>query len=199
MSGSSTSKGSKKWFMPPRVARWRKRPLIMPGHLRGCAGIPLSGQSLSNLQDYRRALLQLLFQTAPVAGGKGPVSKRLWPGNPGRPASGVARRLRSGATSPRHLSIAPLKKAASDSGKRRGGDPGFYLCGRYCGGVVARRRPWGRGEVYNLASGQETSILELATLINSLTDNDNNIEVQPAAAWDRSGKRYGSPDKARWS
>ncbi len=53
------------------------------------------------------------------------------------------------------------------------------------------------GEVYNLASGQETSILELATLINSLTDNDNNLEVQPARAWDRSGKRCGSPDKAR--
>lgn len=53
------------------------------------------------------------------------------------------------------------------------------------------------GEVYNLASGEETSILRLAELINEHTDNPMPIEFLPPRDWDRSGKRYGSTDKAR--
>lgn len=53
------------------------------------------------------------------------------------------------------------------------------------------------GDVYNLASGVETSILELATLANKLTDNPAAIEFLPARAWDRSGKRFGSTEKAK--
>src|SRR5262249_55387485 len=43
------------------------------------------------------------------------------------------------------------------------------------------------GGVYNLASGVETSILELATLINRLTGNTASIEYLPERPWDRSG------------
>jgi nucleoside-diphosphate-sugar epimerase len=53
------------------------------------------------------------------------------------------------------------------------------------------------GEVYNLASGVETSILGLATKINELTDNPAPIEFLPRRAWDNSGKRFGSTEKAR--
>jgi nucleoside-diphosphate-sugar epimerase len=53
------------------------------------------------------------------------------------------------------------------------------------------------GEVYNLASGAETSILELAALINELTGNPPAVELRPARDWDRSGRRYGDPTKAR--
>jgi UDP-glucose 4-epimerase len=53
------------------------------------------------------------------------------------------------------------------------------------------------GEVYNLASGVETSILELAVLINTLTQNSTAIEVGPKRSWDHSGKRFGSPEKSR--
>lgn len=53
------------------------------------------------------------------------------------------------------------------------------------------------GEVYNLASGQETSILELAELINNLSDNSAEIEKKPERDWDRSGKRYGAISKAQ--
>ncbi len=53
------------------------------------------------------------------------------------------------------------------------------------------------GEVYNLASGVETTIAELATLINSLTDNPTPIDFKPARAWDRSGKRFGATEKAQ--
>lgn len=53
------------------------------------------------------------------------------------------------------------------------------------------------GDVYNLASGVETSIIELATLINQLTGNPAAIEYLGARPWDRSGKRFGSPEKAK--
>jgi nucleoside-diphosphate-sugar epimerase len=53
------------------------------------------------------------------------------------------------------------------------------------------------GGTYNLASGRETSILELAELINELTGNRAGVEVAPKRTWDHSGKRYGSVDKAQ--
>jgi len=52
------------------------------------------------------------------------------------------------------------------------------------------------GEVYNLASGKETSILELAQLVNELTHNPCPIEWGPRRDWDHSGKRFGSTRKA---
>ena len=53
------------------------------------------------------------------------------------------------------------------------------------------------GEIYNLASGVETSILELAETINRLTGNPTPIALAPARDWDHSGKRFGAPAKAR--
>ena len=52
------------------------------------------------------------------------------------------------------------------------------------------------GHAYNLASGVETSILELATLINEQTGNPTPIDLKPARDWDRSGKRFGDPTKS---
>lgn len=52
------------------------------------------------------------------------------------------------------------------------------------------------GEVYNLATGRETSILELATLINEYTRNKTALDLRPARDWDRSGKRFASTEKA---
>lgn len=53
------------------------------------------------------------------------------------------------------------------------------------------------GEVYNLASGGETSIGELATLVNEQTDNPTPVEYLPPRPWDHSGKRYGSTEKSK--
>jgi nucleoside-diphosphate-sugar epimerase len=53
------------------------------------------------------------------------------------------------------------------------------------------------GGIYNLASGVETSILELAETINRLTNNPTAIDFKPARSWDRSGKRYGATEKAK--
>ncbi|MHC5026490.1 MAG: NAD-dependent epimerase/dehydratase family protein [Planctomycetota bacterium] len=53
------------------------------------------------------------------------------------------------------------------------------------------------GGVYNLASGVETSILELAQTINELTDNPTETDFLPAREWDRSGRRYGATDRSK--
>lgn len=53
------------------------------------------------------------------------------------------------------------------------------------------------GEVFNLASGVETSILELAQQINELAQNPTPIEIGPKRPWDHSGRRYGSTQKAK--
>ena len=56
------------------------------------------------------------------------------------------------------------------------------------------RRP---GEVFNLASGIETSIKNLAKLINELTLNTTPVDLRPVRKLSRSGKRYGDPTKMR--
>lgn len=53
------------------------------------------------------------------------------------------------------------------------------------------------GDVYNLASGVETSILELANLVNELAGNPTALDFRPPREWDRSGKRFGSTEKAK--
>jgi len=52
-------------------------------------------------------------------------------------------------------------------------------------------------ETYNLASGKETTIAELAAIINEAAENPTPPELLPARDWDRSGKRFGSTEKAR--
>ncbi len=53
------------------------------------------------------------------------------------------------------------------------------------------------GEVYNLATGKETTILELANLINEFAENKAPVDLKPARDWDRSGKRFASTEKAK--
>jgi nucleoside-diphosphate-sugar epimerase len=53
------------------------------------------------------------------------------------------------------------------------------------------------GDVYNLASGVETTIKELATLINDLTGNLAPLNLLPRRNWDHSGKRFGSTTKSK--
>ncbi len=52
------------------------------------------------------------------------------------------------------------------------------------------------GGVYNLATGKETSILDLASLINEYAGNTTPLDLRPARDWDRSGKRFASTEKA---
>lgn len=53
------------------------------------------------------------------------------------------------------------------------------------------------GEIYNLGSGVETTILELAERINALAGSSTPIALKPARNWDRSGQRFAAIEKAR--
>ena len=53
------------------------------------------------------------------------------------------------------------------------------------------------GESYNLASGFETSIKDLAILINKFTGNKRDLDLLPKRNWDNSGKRFGSTIKSK--
>jgi UDP-glucose 4-epimerase len=53
------------------------------------------------------------------------------------------------------------------------------------------------GEAYNLASGVETTILELATTINACLPRPAPVALAPRRTWDHSGNRLGSTVKAR--
>lgn len=63
-------------------------------------------------------------------------------------------------------------------------------------GLMACALKGAAGGVYNLATGRETSILELATIINEYTGNTTPLDLRPARDWDRSGKRFASTEKA---
>ena len=72
----------------------------------------------------------------------------------------------------------------------------FIFVGDLVRGLVACAEKGISGEAYNLASGVETSILDLANHINALTGNNTPVDLRPARAWDRSGRRFGSPVKS---
>lgn len=55
----------------------------------------------------------------------------------------------------------------------------------------------GLGRVYNVASGVETSILELAERINDLTGNPAGIEFAPKRGWDNIPRRQADISRAR--
>jgi UDP-glucose 4-epimerase len=64
-------------------------------------------------------------------------------------------------------------------------------------GLIACALKGNAGEAYNIASGRETSIRELAETINALTGNATPARMLPKRPWDNSGKRFGSTEKSR--
>jgi len=53
------------------------------------------------------------------------------------------------------------------------------------------------GEAFNIASGKEVKIIELAKMINELTGNPAGVVFKPRRDWDRSIRRRASIEKAR--
>ena len=53
------------------------------------------------------------------------------------------------------------------------------------------------GEAFNVATDKETKIIDLARMINELTDNNAGIIFKPRRDWDRSVRRRASIEKAR--
>jgi UDP-glucose 4-epimerase len=64
-------------------------------------------------------------------------------------------------------------------------------------GLIACATNGEPGQAYNVASGAETSILELANLINAIVGNPTPHDIRPPRDWDRSGRRFGSTAKAK--
>lgn len=66
-----------------------------------------------------------------------------------------------------------------------------------CRGLIACALRGESGGVYNIASGKETSVRDLAQLINERAGNSAGLEHLPARPWDSSGKRFGSAARAK--
>ena len=64
-------------------------------------------------------------------------------------------------------------------------------------GLIACALRGEAGDVYNVASGQETTIAALAELVNRLAGERSVITSTPPRPWDRAGRRVGSTRKAR--
>lgn len=64
-------------------------------------------------------------------------------------------------------------------------------------GLLACAEKGAPGDVYNLASGVETTIRQLADTINELTGNAAPLLFLPRRDWDHSGRRFGSTEKSK--
>lgn len=80
-----------------------------------------------------------------------------------------------------------------------GGEDGrdFIFVGDLVEGLMRIAGYGNSGESYNLASGRETRIRDLAAAINRLTTNPTPPDIAPPRDWDNSGRRYGDPTKSR--
>jgi len=63
-------------------------------------------------------------------------------------------------------------------------------------GLIACAINGNPGGVYNIASGVETTIRELAETIIKILDSKSELELKPQRTWDNSGRRYGDPTKS---
>ena len=73
----------------------------------------------------------------------------------------------------------------------------FIFVRDLCEGLVACAASGKPSESYNLSTGIETSIAELAETVTRMTGSNAPIERVPRRSWDRSGNRYGDPRKSR--
>jgi nucleoside-diphosphate-sugar epimerase len=72
----------------------------------------------------------------------------------------------------------------------------FIFVDDICEGLLLCAIKGHPGDIYNLASGIETSILELAEIINKITNNNIPMLLLPPRNWDTSGRRFGSTIKS---
>ena len=65
------------------------------------------------------------------------------------------------------------------------------------GTLMAAEKSKAVGKTYNLASGVETRIIDLAERVNKITGNSEPIEFAPKRSWDSVNRRLASIDEAR--
>lgn len=73
----------------------------------------------------------------------------------------------------------------------------FIFVEDICRGLMLCALKGEAGDVYNIGSGVETSISELAENIILLSESKSKIKVTPKRAWDTSGKRFASTMKSK--
>ncbi len=73
----------------------------------------------------------------------------------------------------------------------------FIYVDDICRGLIACALKGTPGDVYNIASGKDTTIAEWATLIVKIAHSTSKVELLPKRAWDNSGKRFGSTEKSK--
>ena len=76
------------------------------------------------------------------------------------------------------------------------GSRDFIYVGDVVEGLIACAVSGQPGQAYNLASGQETLVRDLADLILDLTASQSKINLLPKRNWDNSVRRFGSTEKS---
>ena len=64
-------------------------------------------------------------------------------------------------------------------------------------GLIAVQSKGVKGGAYNIASGVETSITQLAEVIVAISGSKSGIKVNDRRSWDKSGRRFGSTVKSK--
>ena len=148
---------------------------------RGRAGAARPRQPVPDLQGRGRVLLRLL---PPRDTGSRPCVRASRtstdPARSSAPAAGAG---------PRHglaqrdadLRLPRAQGHAAPTGQRRPCHPRLHLRRRHRRRTSPLRDRGEPGDVYNLASGVETSIRELAETINRMAGNDADVELAPGA------------------
>ena len=184
---SRTSPDSGRSSTRRRAAPWPRRPSTAPRPTtEECARLALARQPVPDLQDHRRVLRQLLPARATACRSSRRASRTsTGPARCSAPAAGAA---------PPHTvwrNVTPtfvykaLKGEPLPRGERRRSRRATSSTSRTSSrGLIACALRGGPGEVYNLASGVETSIRELA-------EHDQRADRQPDADRADPGARLG--------
>ena len=146
----------------------------------------LVGEMYGNYYFTRHGLPFVKARFQNVYGPREILGAGRWRGTPTR-SGATSRRLSSGRRSRRALPVENGGIASRD----------FIFVEDMSRGLMACALRGEPGETYNLASGVETTIRELAERVNELAGNKTPIQLAPARDWDRSGQRFGDPSKAR--
>lgn len=73
----------------------------------------------------------------------------------------------------------------------------FVFVEDICRGLMLCALKGNSGDVYNIGSGVETSIAQLADTIKRISGSSSKIKLLPKRPWDNSGKRFASTEKSR--
>lgn len=73
----------------------------------------------------------------------------------------------------------------------------FIFVNDICRGLLLCALKGQSGDVYNLGSGKETTIAQLAETIKKHAESKSEIQYLPKRAWDNSGKRFADIEKSK--